>query len=416
MNIDKKTAKTQFTIEKHRDSYEIKEFANVCFRVGSPSKGSGYEYYFGSDRTPREITIPDQIDGLPVTKIAVKCLPGDAIVFCRADLYPKLTRETKASTARAFLEEPARFEAEEADQIKAFVKKYSEDVAHALCGSDCAEAYVRFLELAKTKPEMLEKLADSAEGNAEIKALLLNKSSGKKAEDLTFEPKKMTVTEFKKLWTYSEYPSKETGEKLIRLSNYKGTDEHVVIPFALGKKQITQIEGMFPATVTSVEFENPDIEIRCSFRNCKAMADENGFIIVHAPGRSILTDYIGERELEILRIPDGVTENTYGTFHGLKVKKVILPPGFKKLAGGTFSDCIDLQSAELPEGLEEIGQLAFGDCRSLKRLYIPASVNIVGLFDFRKNAEIYGEPGTAAQSYAVEHGIPFHEGQIPEEV
>ena len=52
MNIDKKTAKTQFTIEKHRDSYEIKEFANVCFRVGSPSKGSGYEYYFGSDRTP----------------------------------------------------------------------------------------------------------------------------------------------------------------------------------------------------------------------------------------------------------------------------------------------------------------------------------------------------------------------------
>ena len=62
MNIDKKTAKARFTIEKHKDSYEIKEFANVTFRMGSPSKGSGYEYYFYSDQTPREIVIPDEID------------------------------------------------------------------------------------------------------------------------------------------------------------------------------------------------------------------------------------------------------------------------------------------------------------------------------------------------------------------
>ena len=72
---DEKTAKKTFRIEKHRDSYEITAFANVSYRAVAGCKGSGYEYFFATETCPREIRIPDAIDGLPVTKAAVKCIP-----------------------------------------------------------------------------------------------------------------------------------------------------------------------------------------------------------------------------------------------------------------------------------------------------------------------------------------------------
>ena len=413
MNIDKKTARTLFEIAKHGDSYEIKGFANVVFR-SAPGKGSGYEYYFGSDRTPREIVIPDQIDELPVTKVAVKCLPDEAIVFCRGDLYPKLTRGTKASTARTYLEDPTRFDADEAEQIKAFIKKYSDDAANALCGSTCVEAYARLLALTKVKAEMIEKLLAGAEGSAEIKAILLNQTPRKKeAEPLFFDaPRKITAAEFKKLWTYREYTSGETGEKVIELSNYKGVEEHVFIPAMLGKKKIITVNGVFPPSVKSIEFEDPDVILSASFRNCSTMADENGYIVVQVGPRAVLTDYIGSKDVETLRIPDGVTENQADTFRNVKCRKAVFPEGFEKLARGTFSDCDHLQSVVLPSGLKEIGQLAFSGCVSLLELYIPASVETIAFHPAGyKNIVIWGEPGSAALAYAQEHGIPYREGK-----
>ena len=414
MNIDKKTAKEKFVLSKHKDTYEIKGFSGVSFRSAPGHKGSGYEYFFGSDRIPREIVIPDEIDGLPVTKVAVKCLPDDAVVFCRGELYAKLTRPVKAGTARAYLEDPFRFAEDEAEQIGIFIKKYSEDAAAALCGSDRVEAYARFLDAASPKFESIERLLAAAEGKPEVKAFLLDRMPKEKpAEPDAFAPKKITVTEFKKLWTYREYTDGQTGEKFIELSNYKGSGDHVVIPAMLGKTPIRILNGAFPAHVRSVDFEDPGIKLKCKFANCKAMADENGFIVIRLGDRAVLTDYIGPRDVDTLVIPEGVTETAYGVFSKLKIRKAVFPVGFEKLAGGSFFDCNRLQAAELPDGLREIGQLAFANCPSLKALYIPASVGTIGLFDFHQHAEIYGEPGSAAQAFAEEHAIPFHEGRIP---
>ena len=421
MNLDRKTAKERFTISKHKDTYEITGFSGVGYRQGTWGKGSGYEYFFYDDKTPREIVIPEEIDGLPVTKVAVKCLPDDAVVFCRGELFAKLTRGTKASTARAYLEDPSRFAPDEAEQIKKFLKKYSEDAAAALCGSGCAEAYARFLSLAPVKPESIERMLAAAEGNAEVKAVLLGgeqKKPKKEALDLD-APKKLTAAEFKKLWTYAEYTIEGSEEKFIELKNYKGADPHVVIPAMLGKKRIRTVSTDFPSHVTSVEFEDPDVEIKCSFRQCRSMADENGFIVVPLGSRTVLTDYVGAPDAETLTIPEGVTENTYGTFSKMKMRKVVFPAGFEKLAGGTFSACDRLQRVDLPESLKGIGNNAFSECISLQKLYIPASVSEIELgwvFGFHnKYTEIYGEPGSAAQASAEKRGFVFHAGRIPDE-
>ena len=143
IRMDKKTARSKFTLSKHHDTYEIKGYSGVTFREGRVFKGSGYEYFFVDTRIPREITIPDEIDGMPVVKVAVKCIPEDAVVFCNGQLYAKLPRLTKANTARVYLEEPSRFSSDEAEQIEAFIKKYSDDTALAMCGSGSVDAYVR---------------------------------------------------------------------------------------------------------------------------------------------------------------------------------------------------------------------------------------------------------------------------------
>lgn len=224
----------------------------------------------------------------------------------------------------------------------------------------------------------------------------------------------MTAAELKKLWTMQTLTDGATGEKLIDLSNYKGSSGKVVVPAFVGKTPVRRFSCVMPAHVTKVEFETDAIEIKGSFRNCTTLADKDGFIVLPIGARAILTDYIGPKDIETLSIPEGVTENTYGTFWKLKIRKVSFPKSFEKLAGGSFDDCERLQSVELPDGLKEIGQLAFSGCRALKEIYIPSSVEKIEFFDFNKIAEIYGEPGSAAQRYAEEHTIPFHAGRVPE--
>ena len=433
MNIDKKDALSKFEVSKHKGTYEIKGFTGVTFRVGAAHKGSGYEYYFASDRFSREITIPDEIDGLPVTKVAVKFIPDDAIVFCSGQLFAKLPRGAKASTARVWLEDPSRFKADETEQIKAFVKKYGEDAAAALSGSNSVEAFARFFELVKAKPEIIERLLHGAEGNPEITAILLERSSKRPADAPTLDaPKKVSITEFKKLWTYREYTDGNTGEQFIELTNYKGTDEHVHIPSMLGNKPIRSVIGDFPSHVTSVEFDNTDIKLGCSFRNCKAMTDENGFVVVQVGDRSVLTDYTGPQDLDKLCIPNYITENTFASFRKMDFREVAIPESFRFLANWSFADCARLQRVTIAEGLRSIGDLAFKDCASLqqvtlpesltalgasvfsgcqmlKQLFIPSGVTKIGGVDVATT--IYAPAGSYAIEYAKENDVPYMESE-----
>ena len=417
MNIDKKTARKQFDISKRGEAYEIKGFAGVLYKIGPASKGSGYEYFFASRSVSREIVIPDEIDGLPVTKVAVKCVPDDAVVFCRGTVYAKLPRAAKAGTARVFLENPSRFETDEAEQIEQFIKKYSEDTAAMLSGSDCPDAYVRFYKIAAVKPEITERLIAGAGGNAEIKAFLLDQTAQKaSAESFSMDsPKKYTVAEYKKLWTWREYSVEGTKDKEIVLTNYKGSDEHVVIPAALGKKRISRLEGQFPAHVVSIEFESEDLEIACSFRNCKAMADGNGFVVVQVGSRAILTDYLGPKDVPCLSVPDGVTEICYGVLQDLQALEIILPEGLKEIGSHEFSKCSRLQQIIFPESLCKIGQMAFSGCSALEELYIPENVSEIAYQHARNTGLkiVYGVSGSAAEAFAQKEHLTFVAGGRP---
>ena len=124
------------------------------------------------------------------------------------------------------------------------------------------------MHMSDLKADKMDELIASAQGNPEIMALLLSESSRMETSALSLNaPRKMTVAEFNKIWTYQELTDGKTGERFIELHNYKGTEPHVWIPAMLGKKPVRSVCGEFPDFVTSVELESPNIVLKCKIKH-----------------------------------------------------------------------------------------------------------------------------------------------------
>ena len=79
---------------------------------------------------------------------------------------------------------------------------------------------------------------------------------------------------------------------------------------------------------------------------------------------------------------------------------------------GTFQNCKNLKKVYLPERLKELPIYTFYNCTSLNTLYIPKRVesinkDAVARCDFKKLV-IYGEPQSAAETFAKQIGVRFN--------
>lgn len=155
----------------------------------------------------------------------------------------------------------------------------------------------------------------------------------------------------------------------------------------------------------------------------------------------------GKYTLETVEIPEKIgglpvteigTEAFYNDEHKDKnvMKKVVLPKTIKKIDDAAFADneklsdinipdsvtyigarafevCKSLEKITLPEGLKTIGDQAFTWCQSLTSVTIPASVSSIGEKAFfncgtitgSENFFIYCTKGTAGEKYAIDNGI-----------
>lgn len=145
-----------------------------------------------------------------------------------------------------------------------------------------------------------------------------------------------------------------------------------------------------------------------AFRSCSRLhivnMAENGLQIVKdGAWRSC------ERLVEI-SLPNSVKELGSRAFCACsQLRNIKLPASLVKLGEAAFADCRSLQSLELPEGLKEIGTKAFFGCRNLESIFIPESLTHLEekLFDVSHKLTIYAPQGSAAESYALAHTIPF---------
>lgn len=74
-------------------------------------------------------------------------------------------------------------------------------------------------------------------------------------------------------------------------------------------------------------------------------------------------------------------------------------------------ECINLINVEIEDGVEKIDTWAFSKCYNLQMIMIPSSVKKFGkcVFDKCEDVTIYGQQGSAAESYAKSNNIRFVE-------
>ena len=134
---------------------------------------------------------------------------------------------------------------------------------------------------------------------------------------------------------------------------------------------------------------------------------------------------MGKWEYEY-KIPDSVTKIGEHAFDNCYcLERVEISGSVKNIGDSAFNNCYWLTSLKIAEGVENIGAEAFFGCYRLSAVTIPSSVTDIGrnafgyFIDYDVNYEeyvkvngftIYGVPGTAAETYAIENGFNFIEG------
>ena len=112
-----------------------------------------------------------------------------------------------------------------------------------------------------------------------------------------------------------------------------------------------------------------------------------------------------------LRIPDGVTSIGTGAFSSCSgLTSLTLPKELREIGEGAFRYCEGLTEVTIPDKVETIGDLAFTDCINLTKVTIPDQVTSIGEFAFsglEDTLTIYGDTGSAAETFAKEQGFSF---------
>ena len=211
-----------------------------------------------------------------------------------------------------------------------------------------------------------------------------------------------TVAEWRKVLKLS-YKSK--GISIIGIK----TDESVLeIPEKIGEKEVFEVDSYafrgcksltsitLPATVqrigcgaffackslSSVVLKNENVVIEPdAFRNCTALVDENGYVIVN----NIFYNYCGDNSH--VDIPEGVTNLGQCAFtFAPNVKSITIPTTIKRLPDYVLTLGEKLEDVYIPEEVKDFGKGVFKNCNNIK---------------------IHAPLGSAAEAYAKENDIIY---------
>ncbi|MCF0230286.1 MAG: leucine-rich repeat protein, partial [Parasporobacterium sp.] len=154
--------------------------------------------------------------------------------------------------------------------------------------------------------------------------------------------------------------------------------------------------------------------------------------------------YVGERAFEYtgltsITIPDHITNLSDGLFSNCyDLSAVTLSDGLTSIGSFVFGNCVNLTDITLPDGLtsignmafdtcgftditlpgsvESIGTMAFAGCENMMQITIPSGVTTIGekaigytgAEEKMEGFEIWGLPGTAAETYAEANEFKFN--------
>ena len=216
----------------------------------------------------------------------------------------------------------------------------------------------------------------------------------------------------------------------IEIQKYNGTAEVVSIPAQIDGKDVSVIgEGCFgnKDKITAVVIPDTVKEIgKKAFINCSSLIDvkmsANIEIIEEFAfsGPQITTIELPDTLNELSRhafagcplteivIPLSINEIEEAVFLGCDINALVIPGNVKKIEVGAFENCDFLKEVVLEDGVESLDEYAFEMCDILEKVTIPASVTEIASNTFinSPNVTIVAEPGSYAETFALENDIP----------
>ena len=134
--------------------------------------------------------------------------------------------------------------------------------------------------------------------------------------------------------------------------------------------------------ITDLSIPEGVIVADSAFSGCTGLADANGFIVVDG----VLHGYCGKKT--DITIPDGVKGIGYAALMGnTTVKNVTIPGGVEYIGEMAFCECTSLRSVTILDGVKTIDEDVFRRCSSLRSVTIPNSVTCIKSRAFEDCAE-----------------------------
>ncbi len=205
------------------------------------------------------------------------------------------------------------------------------------------------------------------------------------------------------------------------LVHYFGDDTKITVPSQIDRYTVTGLgASLFEenTAITSVTIPNTvtDIGESC-FSQCTALKTVT---IPDSVTKIEALAFSSCIALQSLTIPKNLTEINFGTFAICSsLTTVTIPPNIQTVGGKAFAACKKLTTVTLSDGIKTINEQAFSLCDALASVKIPNSVTKIGANAFGYTGNnfdnlhkitgftIYGNQGTAAETYANNNGFTF---------
>ena len=393
---------------------------------------------FSKQKKVSQIILPDS-----VTKLWGNCFGNTntwSVGFRLSADYPNLTKVVMpdalvkslgltglkqnfdlASLLLSLLRNPTNYSGELKAKLVSVIQKGHEEAANAIIREDDTGLMSNYLALqknvsAKEIDQYLLKTEQTQSGAAmrafllDYKAHYLDSKKPKQEEnertdlDLGVQPK--TPNEWREILRFSV----KNGE--ITISEYKGTENTLVIPKTIGKNTVTAIADEAFSKGNGWRIE--ELQLPDTIKNIGKQAFFKGNISTITLPDSLLSigaDALGNcRKLETISLPINLKVVSVRMFKGCdSLKSVVINESLEIIDGAAFSGCCALKTIVLPKSVSKVENWAFAECTELASVTIPnpdAVIEDKAFFNCPK-LTIHAPAGSYAEQYAKEHDIPF---------
>ena len=224
-----------------------------------------------------------------------------------------------------------------------------------------------------------------------------------------------------------DFRTQINNDGTIEIDLYTGNASTVVIPDTINGIEVTQIGGfanhdeltavVIPDTVKEIStgaFQNcfnlASVQMGENVEKIGSYAFDGTFETIELPDTlvEIRESAFNDVSLQEVKLPGNLCTMGPGAFARIDIKTLTIPGSLKVIEEQAFSGCQKLKEVIIEDGVETIEESAFEGCTELEKVVIPNSVTEIQEYAFwqSKKVVIVAEPGSCAEAFANQYGIP----------